>query len=547
MKGRIVVCGGGIAGSMFALSVARGCGVAVSVVEQRDAVESSSGGGLGLWGPAQLAMRAVGVTMAGQIMESAAYRADTKRTILAPTPIEKQAEGPSKVIRSCLCLERSQLQEAINRELKKFSPLVTFVHASVTSVAKDGRSLTLSNGKVLQDIDLLVGADGWRSRVRTDVFPWIKDPVYSQYTYWRGVSSSGGSKERAFETWAPGRRYGIVPLSEDRCFWFVAVVGRTSMTREELEAEFPSLARVIRDSSIIHETPIFDMERLDRYHFASTVLIGDAAHVMAPNLAQGAQLAIEDALQLASNLAHFPIEEALVRFSAARTKRVHRVQRLVVAEHWVGTRSGALEWARNLLFLVPHFVKTPIFDLTHRWALGWNYTPPHLPLIGLYERVLGPAQFNSLAKCVQLLHGHSETATVCGTASVKASLIARLMMGFKSYHGPFVLNISRKHGAEIWTRQFGGAFVFETRQWSLNNQLMESFGPFWFAFDLKPEENGFSHTLSRVSLGKWIPFPRFLIKLNAVTKGDACGKFNGSVVVALFGKWTLLEYHVVVV
>jgi 2-polyprenyl-6-methoxyphenol hydroxylase-like FAD-dependent oxidoreductase len=265
---KIVVVGGGIGGSLSALAFSRGCGLPTLLLEQFGG-ESGAGGGIGLWGNAQLGLQSIGVRVTGRLMESAGYKVGGK-WLLAPTPFEQQKDGPSKVLRSCLCLERRELQDELLKELKR-EPLVEIERSAVTSVAKDGSAVILANGRVVEGIQLLVGADGLHSVVRRDVFPEIKAPTFSGYTYWRGICRSRG-KERAFESWSPGKRFGVVPLSGDAAFWFC--VSSTKMTREDLMREFPDMAPFIAESESIQETPIFDMERARRYDKGNTVLIG---------------------------------------------------------------------------------------------------------------------------------------------------------------------------------------------------------------------------------------------------------------------------------
>lgn len=68
--------------------------------------------------------------------------------------------------------------------------------------------------------------------------------------------------------------------------------------------------------------------RCRRYVDRRTVLIGDAAHAMAPNLGQGANSALVDAAVLARELATAPtIDDGLRRYSRQRHRPVTRVQR----------------------------------------------------------------------------------------------------------------------------------------------------------------------------------------------------------------------------
>lgn len=59
-----------------------------------------------------------------------------------------------------------------------------------------------------------------------------------------------------------------------------------------------------------------------------TVFIGDAAHAMSPQLGQGANLALLDAVVLCDALAQFPIDEALPRYWQARQAQVRFYQRM---------------------------------------------------------------------------------------------------------------------------------------------------------------------------------------------------------------------------
>jgi len=57
------------------------------------------------------------------------------------------------------------------------------------------------------------------------------------------------------------------------------------------------------------------------------VLIGDAAHATSPNMAEGASMALEDALVLTQMLAtHGSLAEALARFSERRSARIRWVR-----------------------------------------------------------------------------------------------------------------------------------------------------------------------------------------------------------------------------
>lgn len=42
---------------------------------------------------------------------------------------------------------------------------------------------------------------------------------------WRGVAALSLERPRATETWGAGERFGVVPLSGGRTYWFATVTG----------------------------------------------------------------------------------------------------------------------------------------------------------------------------------------------------------------------------------------------------------------------------------------------------------------------------------
>ena len=70
------------------------------------------------------------------------------------------------------------------------------------------------------------------------------------------------------------------------------------------------------------------------WHKGRVVLLGDAVHASTPHLAQGAGMAIEDALVLADELEAAPTPEAA--FEAYRARRFKRVEHVAVNSIKIG-------------------------------------------------------------------------------------------------------------------------------------------------------------------------------------------------------------------
>jgi 2-polyprenyl-6-methoxyphenol hydroxylase-like FAD-dependent oxidoreductase len=92
------------------------------------------------------------------------------------------------------------------------------------------------------------------------------------------------------------------------------------------------------------------------------VLIGDAAHAMSPNMAQGAALAFEDALVLAACLRQAgSLAEALAGFVARRAPRTG----------WVRAQTHRRDRTRNL----PPPLRDPLLRALGQRIYQANYRP----------------------------------------------------------------------------------------------------------------------------------------------------------------------------
>jgi 2-polyprenyl-6-methoxyphenol hydroxylase-like FAD-dependent oxidoreductase len=232
----------------------------------------------------------------------------------------------------------------------------------VTVLCADGRRI---------ETELLVGADGLRSAVRTQLAG-ASEPVYSGYTSWRGMTPAGAvpPPSRMGESWGHGERFGIVEVGDGELYWFAVAnappQGRDIDAKAELLRRFGGWHAPIRD--VLEATPverilrtdISDREPITRWHEGRAVLLGDAAHPMTPNLGQGAGQAIEDAVALDASLAeHDDVEAALSAYEQARVARANAIvlgsRRFGRVAQWSHPAAVAI---RNLaVALTPNAVK----------------------------------------------------------------------------------------------------------------------------------------------------------------------------------------------
>jgi 2-polyprenyl-6-methoxyphenol hydroxylase-like FAD-dependent oxidoreductase len=116
-------------------------------------------------------------------------------------------------------------------------------------------------------------------------------------------------------------------------------------------AELPVAGAVLRRVDGFERLLVNDVVRVDcaRWSDGRLVLLGDAAHAMAPNLGQGANSAIVDAAVLALELVRAgPLDDVLARYTARRRPAVRRVQNGADrAAAVAGIRNPALRFARD--------------------------------------------------------------------------------------------------------------------------------------------------------------------------------------------------------
>ncbi|GAA1623618.1 FAD-dependent monooxygenase [Actinoplanes couchii] len=291
MTRHAVVVGGGIGGLSAALGLHR-AGWRVTILE-RAAAFRPAGAGLvlqanGLRGLDELGVGAE-VRAGGRPGASAGTRRSDGRWLARIEAGAVEAYG----------IHRAVLHEILLGALPAGVEVRT--GTPVTDVTADG---VVTCGDLIT-ADLVVGADGIRSVVRSRLWPTAPGPVHYGVTAWRGVTPVWDGALDTAITWGRGAEFGIVPLSDGRVYWFASVNAAPGTAPDAVDDRFrgwhePIPALIAGTGTVLRDDLACLGAPLPSYVNGRVVLLGDAAHAMTPNLGQGANQAIEDAVVLAT-------------------------------------------------------------------------------------------------------------------------------------------------------------------------------------------------------------------------------------------------------
>lgn len=229
--------------------------------------------------------------------------------------------------------------------------------ADLTSLAETDTGVTLDVGGARETFDAVIACDGLRSTIRRLRFPELPAPRYSGLIGTGGVVDVPGvAPTQGVMNMTFGKRafFGYLKAVGGPVLWFNTYPApeREAGPIADPAAYATRIAAMHRDdpldnskilqavAAIPFHYPIYDMDELDRWSSARVLLMGDAAHAVAPHSGQGASLAIEDAVVLAACLAD-GVMEPLQRFE---TLRRQRVQTAIEIGRMAGSQKHAQSW-----------------------------------------------------------------------------------------------------------------------------------------------------------------------------------------------------------
>jgi salicylate hydroxylase len=365
---RALIVGGGLGGLATALALARN-GMSVTVLE-RSAFADETGAGIQLGPNATRALAELGVLDA---IEAVAFRPDVLRLFdglsgasLASVPLGRIAE--QRYGAPYLTLHRADLHASLLAACRADGRIELRNGFDVTEAETLAKPVIVRGADGTQvEGSNLVAADGLWSRLRQRVAP-DADLRFSGATAWRALLPRG-EVPAPFDApevglWLGPRAHLVhYPVRGGRDLNIVAVVegGNAKQgwsRRAEPDVLLPSFDRWAKPAKALLEMvktwrcwSLFRLKPLPSWTEGRMALLGDAAHPVLPYLAQGAALAIEDAVTLAASLKACG-GDALVAFPRYQSLRVDRAARVQAQAARLGRLyhlRGPAAFARNFL------------------------------------------------------------------------------------------------------------------------------------------------------------------------------------------------------
>jgi 2-polyprenyl-6-methoxyphenol hydroxylase-like FAD-dependent oxidoreductase len=302
----ISIVGGGIAGLALAACLDPGR-FQVAVYEKRPELPTV-GTVLAMWPNAQRALARVGVLDAARAVSPVIGGGSIRDASGAPWVTVDGGE--------MFGISRTDLLRLLD----------SAVPDSVSRITRKVQALPAGSG-------LVVGADGVHSMVRREVWGTAASARLTSCIAVRGTVPSPVNPDEVGEYWGRGDLFGIA-ASPGGTNWYASWRSGTgpsgigvASSLEDARRRFASHAPAIRQV-LAAATPelslaqrIWTTPMLRSFIRGGTVLVGDAAHAMTPNLGRGACESLVDAVTLADLLNTLPVAKALRTYDRQRRLR----------------------------------------------------------------------------------------------------------------------------------------------------------------------------------------------------------------------------------
>lgn len=352
MAAHVLIAGGGIAGLASALALARRRH-RIDLLEQAVAF-GEVGAGIQLGPNVTRRLQALGLSE-GLMRVAARPEALVVRSATVGKEIARLPLGNAMLhsyAAPYLCVHRADLHALLLAAVRGTGAATLTTGARVTQVTARGDAVCAATADSrVWEADALIGADGLWSTVRPSVIEDASPPRATGHTAWRAMVDQSALpaalRSTRVDVWLgprlhavsyPVRRgdaLNVVVLAEaapegdardwDRSTSLAALQQATGRTCGELQALLEAVPSW-RAWTLNDRPPLTGPHQMAGERIA---LVGDAAHPMLPYLAQGAGMAIEDAVALADALdggSAAQVPAAFARYADERWERNANVQ-----------------------------------------------------------------------------------------------------------------------------------------------------------------------------------------------------------------------------
>ena len=343
---KVLIAGGGVAGAATALALHQ-AGIASVVYEAHPSGGDDAGAFLTVMANGMAALDTID---AGRSVVDASYPAAAVELFDAGgRHLQHRAiEGPARTL-SRAALYRVLQELAIARGI----PVVHGKRLAGAAARDGGVEVRFADGSRAEG-DVLVGADGIHSATRRLIDPQAPAPRYTgqHVVYGYADGNPAGSAPDAYHMVFGARAFfGFTAPGDGRTWWFARLTGdsraagttagqwRDLALEAVREDATPAAAIIAATGDAVVGGDSYDIPTTPSWHNDRMVLVGDAAHAASPAAAQGASMAMEDAVALAAALGE--LADPAAAFAAYAARRREQTEETVAASARLGDQGRA--------------------------------------------------------------------------------------------------------------------------------------------------------------------------------------------------------------
>jgi 2-polyprenyl-6-methoxyphenol hydroxylase-like FAD-dependent oxidoreductase len=322
---RVGICGAGLGGLSAAIGLVA-LGFDVELFEKSPSLRVT-GAGLNLWPNAGRAIYGLGLreqydAISVKLDHYFGYDPDCRPLFEHDTSAWPEKYGAPSVGVYRLTLS-TMLAEAFGMDKIRFDH-------ELVSVEDKGNSAVchFSNGASYEG-DVIIGADGIYSAIRKELIGGVtfRPNDHHAFRFRSIIDLKDVDVDPAAQTafYSRGGFLSVIPIGNGKAYWFGSVAGAANF--DEFVAYFTSWTKThiprtlsITPRETVVESPLFDVDGSPyKWTHGRVTLLGDSAHPMMPDMAQGASQTFIDSLALRNAFASTKnIDEALHKYETER-------------------------------------------------------------------------------------------------------------------------------------------------------------------------------------------------------------------------------------